>query len=289
MEWKVAPSYANAEINRVDEVNRKALIVERCDRCGGTGAYIVPGIFQGTCFKCNGAGVVSQWVKAYTPSEYEKYLKAVARAKERKQEKREAEARSNEEHSEENRAEALAAFGYDADNPAVYLVCGEDTYAIKDELKRLGGHFSPALNWYFTKPVELPEGYQLVARDVSQFFTWNCQTKKFYPADEAKENAAAARASIRTESKSEYVGEIKERLRDMRVTLTGCRGFDTAYGYTILYTFKLGENVLVWMTKSEQNVEVGQEYILTGTVKKFEEYNGVKQTHLSRCILKEVA
>lgn len=289
MEWKVAPSYSDFNIAQVDEVNRKALVVQRCGRCGGTGAFIIPGIFQGTCFQCNGTGQLSKWVKAYTPTEYDRYIQSAARAKERKEEKRAAEARDREEHSEDNRRIVLAEFGYDVGNPAVYLVAGGDTYAIKNELKELGGHFSPALNWYFTHPVELPKGYVLIPRDVSLFFDWNPQTKKFTTSEKAKENADAARAEILPKSKSEYIGSIKERLRDMRVTLTGCRGFQSMYGYTIVYTFAYGDNVLVWMTTSEQDVELNHEYLLTGTVKKFEEYNGVKQTHLSRCIVKEVA
>lgn len=289
MEWMVAPSYKNARIAKVDEENRKAYVVEVCDRCSGTGAFIIPGIFQGPCFKCNGSGHIAQWVKAYTPEEYEKYMKAVARAKERKQAKREAEARDREEHSEDNRREALASFGYDVENPMVYLVTGNNTYAIKDELKERGGRFNPALNWYFTHKVELPEGYDLVPVEIEKIFNWNPQLKKFFIKDDAKEHADAAKSALLPESKSEYIGSIKERLRDMRVTLTGCRGFNSPYGYTIVYTFSYGDNVLVWMTTSEQEVELNHEYLLTGTVKKFEEYGGVKQTHLSRCIIKEVA
>lgn len=67
MEWKVAPSFQNVKIEKVDEKNRKALVVGTCDRCGGSGTYIIPPFFAGTCFKCNGAGKISKWVKAYTP------------------------------------------------------------------------------------------------------------------------------------------------------------------------------------------------------------------------------
>lgn len=289
MEWKVAPSYEKATITEVDEESRKAHIVEKCDRCGGTGAYIIPGIFQGTCFQCDGRGVVSKWVKAYTPSEYEKYVKAVTRAKERKQEQRDAEARLREEQSEANKAEYLESYGYDPKNPLVYLVCGENTYGVKDALKERGGRFSPALNWYFTHEVELPEGFTFVTVDFDSVFEWHPQTKKASLRETASEVADAARKPTIPESKSQYVGALKERLRDVRVTLTGCRGFDTAYGYTVIYTFKSGDNVFVWMTKSEQEVELNHEYLLTGTVKKFEEYNGVKQTHLNRCIIKEIA
>ena len=289
MEWKVAPSYKNATIQTVDEENRKAYVVETCDRCGGTGAFIIPGIFQGICFKCSGSGKLAKWVKAYTPSEYEKYIKAVERARERKQEKREAAVRQLEEESEINKAEYLKSFGYDPENPMVYLVYGENTYSIKDELKERGGRYHNLLNWYFTHEVEVPEGFILIPVEFDKIFNWNPISKTASFRDDCDEAIKEARAKYAAPSKSEYIGEIKERLRDMRVTLTGSRGFQSMYGYTIVYTFAYGDNVLVWMTTSEQNIEVNHEYLLTGTVKKFEEYNGVKQTHLSRCIIKEVA
>lgn len=289
MEWKVAPSYKNATIQTVDEENRKAYVVETCDRCGGTGAFIIPGIFQGTCFKCSGSGKLAKWVKAYTPSEYEKYIKAVERARERKQEKRDAAVRQLEEESEINKAEYLKSFGYDPENPMVYLVYGENTYSIKDELKERGGRYHNLLNWYFTHEVEIPEGFILIPVEFDKIFNWNPISKTASFRDDCDEAVKEARAKYAAPSKSEYIGEIKERLRDMKVTLTGSRGFQSMYGYTIVYTFVYGDNVLVWMTTSEQNIEVNHEYLLTGTVKKFEEYNGVKQTHLSRCIIKEVA
>ena len=39
MTWMVAPSYANATIVKVNEDERKALIKETCDKCGGSGNY----------------------------------------------------------------------------------------------------------------------------------------------------------------------------------------------------------------------------------------------------------
>lgn len=90
------------------------------------------------------------------------------------------------------------------------------------------------------------------------------------------------------ESKSEWIGEIKERLRDLRVTLTGRRECSGMYGDSVLFTFEdEAENILTWFTTRPPEIEVGHSYLLTGTVKKFTEYNRVKQTQLNRCILKE--
>ena len=87
-------------------------------------------------------------------------------------------------------------------------------------------------------------------------------------------------------SLSEYMGVEGERLRNLTATVKSTRGFMGKYGWTNLYTFQIGENILSWFTSTEQELEDGQVVILTGTVKKHEDYRGVKTTQLSRCIVK---
>ena len=148
MEYRVAPSYENYRIVSVDEDAKKAVVECKCDRCGGSGMYIIPRAFQGTCFACGGAGVIRKRVKAYTPDEYEKYLTTQTRAKERKAEKRAAEIAKLQEESEANLRIALEADGYDVECPQIWLVIGENTYAIKDTLKGLGCKYKPEFGWY---------------------------------------------------------------------------------------------------------------------------------------------
>ena len=50
----------------------------------------------------------------------------------------------------------------------------------------------------------------------------------------------------------------------------------------------MGENVLVWFTSVDLDFEKGQAVDLTGTIKKHEEFRGVKTTQLSRCIIKTI-
>ena len=138
MEWKVAPSYENYHIVSVDEDAKKAVVECQCDRCGGSGMYIIPRAFQGTCFACGGAGVIRKRVKAYSPDEYEKYLASQTRAKERKAEKRGAEIAKLQDESEANLRVTLEEAGYETERPQIWLVIGENTYAIKDTLKGLG-------------------------------------------------------------------------------------------------------------------------------------------------------
>ena len=291
-EWKVAPSFQNATIVKVDEEKHKAYITETCERCGGSGMFIIPGVFSGTCFKCGGIGSITQLVKAYTPAEYERYLKAQEKAKERQEQKRAEKIQALKDESENNKRDLLKKFGYeDLDNPTIYIVVGGDTYQIKDIIKERGGHYNATFGWFFNKVTEVPEGYSLLPIAFDDVYDWHPMTKTV----DIKENAAevvreAKKALYPTpESESEYVGEVKERMRDLRVTLTGARAVSGAYGTSILFTFEYNKNVLVWFTSSppsEEEATVGNEYLLTGTVKEHKEYNGVKQTRLTRCKLK---
>lgn len=297
MKWMVAPSYKYATIQKVDEDAHKAYIIEKCDRCSGHGIIIsrvengqmipIP-VDGGVCYKCGGSGVVSKWVKAYTEKEYERYVKTQERARERRIEKEKAKLAELDTKSEENKANVLKKLGLE--NGVIYLVAG-NTYEIKDELKERGARFNPALNWYFTKETEVPEGYGLAEVKVDDVYDWFPRVKRLELKKNAKEVAAAARISAMPESKSEWVGNEKERLRSLEVVLTGARNFSSFYGDSTLYTFDYNDNKLIWFTASVPKVEmiVGHSYLLTGTVKKHDERDGVKQTQLNRCILKEVA
>lgn len=80
--------------------------------------------------------------------------------------------------------------------------------------------------------------------------------------------------------------EVGERVRDIEVELTYCRqtGWNE-WGETWIYKFTDGKSQFVWFT-GFKDIEVGQTCKLTGTVKKLDEFNGVKQTIVTRCKLK---
>ncbi len=294
--WKVAPSYKYAKILTVNENERKAYIEEKCDRCGGTGiiasrvenGHIIPiPVDGGICYKCNGEGKLYKWVKAYTDEELSKYLASQERAKERKAEKIELKRQEKLNKSKENQEELLAKWGYDTENPLIWLIGGGSTYEIKDQLKEMGCKFNPAFGWYCSHEFDVPEGYGLISINFYDVYVWYPLSKRFDLKDNAKEIADAAKAKLEPESHSEYMGEIKERLRDLEVTLTAARSFEGFYGTSFIYTFEYNENVLVWITNSCKDLEVGDNVILTGTVKDHKVYKNVKQTILSRCIIKK--
>ena len=297
MKYMVAPSYQNAEIVEVNEETKKAHIKERCDRCGGSGliaarvenGHIVPiPVDGGICYKCNGSGIIDRWVKAYTEEEYEKYENSQKRAKARREAKAEEVRQEKLNKSEENRKALLESWGYDPENPLIWLVCGGSTYEIKDQLKELGCKFNPAFGWYSTQPVDVPAGYGMTNIKFDDAYTWFPLSKRFDLNPNAKEIADAAKAKLEPESNSEYIGEIKERLRDMQATLTAIRQFDGYYGTSTMYIFNKDEDVLVWTTSScKYDLEIGDHVLLTGTVKDHKPYKNIKQTILSRCIIKK--
>ena len=285
--WKVAPTYQNWKIEKIDESAKKIRVSETCYKCGGSGYY---GHF-GVCFACNGAGKHSKWVKAYTPEEYDRYIQNQERTKARKAKEKAAYQQSLIDNSEDNKKIALTKAGYDAENPLVYLVGGGNTYAIKDELKEMGCLFNRALGWHAHQLKEVPEGYEMIAIPFDSIYDWNCFTKKFNIKTDAEEVAKAAIQKTLPESHSEYIGEIKERLRDIHVKLISQREVESYYGISTLYTFSQEENVLVWFCSGrglDDTIQVGDEILLTGTVKAHDEYNGIKQTRLNRCIAKRV-
>jgi len=287
MNWKVAPTYENWDIESIDEAAHKATVSCNCFKCGGTGSYA----WFGVCFRCSGTGKERKIVKAYTPEEYERYMKAQARAKEKRVEKEKERQQNLKDKSEENKAELLAKWGFDAENPCIYVVFGENTYSIKDEIKTRGGRYNPAFGWHFTRQTEVPAGYSLIPIAFDDVYDWLPMVKRFEIKETAKQVVEDAKNALLPSSKSEFIGELKERIRGLKVTLTGARAVSSPYGTSIMFTFKQEDNELVWFTScppDEKDAIVGHEYSLIGTVKDHKTYHGVKQTYLNRCILKEL-
>lgn len=91
------------------------------------------------------------------------------------------------------------------------------------------------------------------------------------------------------DAKSQHVGELKQRLRGVLVTLKDQRVIGSNdWGDRVLCKFVDGAgNVLKWITGEGTGFKVGEQMLLTGTVKGHDEWNGNKETLLSRCVLVE--
>lgn len=90
------------------------------------------------------------------------------------------------------------------------------------------------------------------------------------------------------DEKSEHFGEVGKRYKNQKVyEVRILTGWGTQYGYTYLYKIVLESgNVLIWKSTNWcEESELNNVDTITFTVKAHGEYNGVKQTDVSRCKL----
>lgn len=81
---------------------------------------------------------------------------------------------------------------------------------------------------------------------------------------------------------SNFVSTLKSR-EEFTLQLTNKFSFMTNYGVTHKYIFKDNlSNVITWNASKDQELLVGNKYIIKATVKAHTEYKGVKQTEVSR-------
>ena len=287
----VADSYKNMQIVSEPFENEKGRLFVKvkgvCPRCGGSGHYSYNQIDGTRCYGCNGSGTAILTVRAYSEKEYNRMQTANDRARAKREAEKEAKARDLIENAEKYKHEVALKLGFGEDEK-IYLVYGDDTYAIKDELKRLGARFDPTLKWFFSKEVALPEGYKLYEMSFDELYTYNPQTKWAEFKEDAKAIVSRRMIELKGPSTSKfYPGVEKERIRNITAKVKSIRGFEGAYGYTAIYTFTSEDYVFVWMSsKCDVDFAVGDTVDLTGTIKKFDEYAGIKNTYLTRCVVK---
>ena len=289
----VVDSYKDMEVIGEPFKNEKGRLYVKvkgaCPRCGGSGNYSYNPKDGTRCFGCNGTGIAVQQVRAYTEKEYTRMKAANERARAKREAEKEAKARDLVENAAKYKHEVALKLGFGEDEKA-YLVYGDDTFAIKDKLKELGARFDPTLKWFFSKEVELPEGYKLCAMSFDELYNYNPQGKWAEFKEDAKTIVSRRIAELKGPSTSVYYpGVEKERIHNITAKVKSIHGFEGMYGYTSVYTFTSGDYVFVWITsKCNMNLAVGDTVDLTGTIKKFDEYMGVAQTYLTRCLVKKV-
>lgn len=80
-----------------------------------------------------------------------------------------------------------------------------------------------------------------------------------------------------------FIGETKERLKGLEVTVTGVKYIEGAYGTTTLVSFKAASgHVVKWFASGYKEFVIGSELVIDGTVKAHEVYNGQDQTMITR-------
>lgn len=170
----------------------------------------------------------------------------------------------------------------------VVISSGGNTYDIKDELKEKGCKFNGTLKWHSPQQFDLPQGFNFLPLAFEDICYVDISNSVFYNKG-VTEKIQAAEEALLPESKSEYMGIVGQRLYDLKAVFKSANTFAGAFGYSVVYTFMVGENKLNWFTASTPkiNLEPEDSILLTGTVKKHSEYRKEKITTLSRCILKK--
>ena len=289
----VADSYKDMEVLGEPFENEKGRLYVKvkgvCPRCGGSGHYSYNQKDGTRCYGCNGSGISIQKVRAYTEKEYIHMQAANEHAHIKREAEKETKARDLIENAAKYKHEVALKLGFGEDEKA-YLVYGDDTFAIKDKLKELGARFDPTLKWFFSKEVELPEGYKLCAISFDELYDYNSQNKWAQFKEDAKAIVSRRMIELKGPSTSVYYpGTERERIHNITAKVDNIRGFEGLYGYTTVYTFTSENYVFVWMTsKCDPNLTIGKTINLTGTIKKFDEYMGVKNTYLTRCSIKSI-
>ena len=99
-----------------------------------------------------------------------------------------------------------------------------------------------------------------------------------------KEKERAKR--VADDSTSDYFGEVGKRYRSVKfVTFSMITSYETMYGVTHIYKFKLANGeILIWKTSNFIDDEIAFE-LIDFTVKEHSEYNTVKQTNITRAKL----
>lgn len=87
---------------------------------------------------------------------------------------------------------------------------------------------------------------------------------------------------------SNYLGNVGDKISVENVALIFVKPFETQYGTTYLYKFIKDEFTFVWFSSNDKNISIGEIFNLSGTVKKHDEYNGEKQTIVTRCKIKNI-
>jgi len=92
----------------------------------------------------------------------------------------------------------------------------------------------------------------------------------------------------KNELPSEFVGEIGDRIKDIRVKVLFTKDIESMYGLSTLYIFQddAGNIMKSFYSGSKWSYDKDEIILITGTVKKHETYNSKKNTMLNRVIAK---
>lgn len=173
-----------------------------------------------------------------------------------------------------------------------YVITGGNTFEIKDTLKAMGCKFSSLLKWHSPERIVL-EGFKLVSFTFDELYSWMpmdknvmaCETAKTIVKEKLSPFTAANTILASNLMNAEWLGEVGDRLRKIPAKIVGKKEISNQNGRFTLFTFETGNSVLCWFTSSTRFEQVGDEILLSATVKSHRVYEGQKQTYVTRCLM----
>lgn len=259
---------------KTDKNGTKIYYDYTCDRCGGTGGAEAWKFTGFTCYKCGGSGKMDtpDITKEYTPV-YAAKLKVAA---DKRAEKRRAEVLIV---NVAEQATFLADRGFN-ELGHTFIVLG-NTYDIKDSIREAGGKYSNVIGWHFTEAVK---GFNtaMITKDEcleqteAGYLTWK--------------DTDIIRALLRSKQlveatvDSNFVGKVGDKL-NLDLTLKKSFNFESTFGTQYIHKFvDTDGNIFVWKTSNSlYEIKELDTCSMLGTVKEHSEYNGEKQTVMTRC------
>ena len=260
-------------LTKTDRNGTQYFTIAACPKCNGTGfIYGYEHIEGGRCFLCGGDGYHPHTFKVMTP-EYEAKLQARRDTKVRSQ--------ANEINLKNFNRLGFNCFG------VTYVVFG-NTFEVKEQLKEAGAHYNNWLGWHF---YEDHSEFKCVKLEVSSFTSINdlglwsldeCEIKD--AADELKKSSEIE--YNRNHCTSDYIGSVNDKI-EIVAKFDNYFTFSTRYSYRgelhYIYKFKTENgSILIWKTSKALNISIGDMCNIKGTIKELSEYNGEKQTIITR-------
>ena len=257
--------------------------VQKCWKCDGSGHISYFDYYcQGTCFACNGSGTNPCKVKVMTDEHFQK-LEDKRIAKQNKAiEERKA-------HATELNAEFFKEHGFNSEGKIWAVVkTGFVPKEFQDEMLSKGA-IKHGWNIYLFS--ELQADYdciELDAKDCCYADNYGCYIDFEYRfmnqliADvQEKERQAKV-------EKSSYFGNVGDKVDGLEVTIKSIFDYGTQFGIMYIYIMEDADgHQFKWNTSSGFPTNNASDEVITikGTIKEHSEYNGIKQTVLTRCKL----
>lgn len=116
------------------------------------------------------------------------------------------------------------------------------------------------------------EDYKNLGLVVSMVGFYLRETAKIEAAEKAKLN-----------NKSQFIGNIGDKI-EFTAAPELLYSADSQFGVIYCYKFKMNEDEIVW--KTSKYLEPDAEIVIKGTIKRHNEFRGVKQTEVTRCRIK---